>query len=99
MRKFGLGRDQRAQVIRATGGSSRFDDIEKILRAPEPSVQQPDTEPQCVCCCRHDAGEPHKHDHEPSIETLYEESDWVDVPLIVPLVLNHVKPSSMPLTN
>jgi len=35
MRKFGLGRDQRAQVIRATGGSSRFDDIEKILRASD----------------------------------------------------------------
>ena len=49
------------------------------VRSPEPSVQQPDTEPQCVGCCQHDAGEPHKHDHEPSIETLYEESDWVDV--------------------
>ena len=49
------------------------------VKSPEPSVQQPDTEPQCVCRCQHDAGEPHKHDHEPSIETLYEESDWVDV--------------------
>ena len=35
MRKFGLSKEQRAQVIRATGGSSRFADIERILRAPD----------------------------------------------------------------
>lgn len=34
-RKFGLHRDARAQVIRATGGSSRFVDIERILRASD----------------------------------------------------------------
>ena len=49
------------------------------VKVLEPSVQQPDNEPQCVCCCQHDVGEPQKHDHEPSLETLYEESDWVDV--------------------
>jgi hypothetical protein len=35
MRKFGLSKEQRAQVIRATGGSSRFADIERILRASD----------------------------------------------------------------
>eukprot|EP00435_Cladocopium_sp_Y103_P065222 s43_g27.t1 len=35
MRKFGLSKEQRAQVIRATGGSSRFSDIERILRASD----------------------------------------------------------------
>ena len=35
MRKFGLSKEQRAQVIRATGGSSRFTDIERILRASD----------------------------------------------------------------
>ena len=35
MRKYGLSREQRAQVIRATGGSSRFQEIERILRASD----------------------------------------------------------------
>ena len=35
MPKFGLSKEQRAQVIRATGGSSRFADIERILRASD----------------------------------------------------------------
>jgi hypothetical protein len=35
MRKYGLSRDQRAQVVRATNGSSRFRDIERILRASD----------------------------------------------------------------
>lgn len=35
MKKFGLSREQKAQVIRATGGSARFQDVEKILRASD----------------------------------------------------------------
>ena len=35
MRKYGLSREQRAQVVRATNGSSRFQDIERILRASD----------------------------------------------------------------
>ena len=35
MRQFGLSKEQRAQVIRATGGSSRFADIERNLRASD----------------------------------------------------------------
>ena len=35
MRKFGLNREQRSQVIRSTGGSSRFLDVERILRASD----------------------------------------------------------------
>ena len=35
MRKFGLNREQRALVIRSTGGSSRFLDVERILRASD----------------------------------------------------------------
>ena len=35
MRKYGLNREQRAQVIRSTGGSSRFEDIEKVIRASD----------------------------------------------------------------
>ena len=34
-RKYGLSREQRSQVIRSTGGSSRFADIEKVIRASE----------------------------------------------------------------
>ena len=35
MRKYGLSRDARAHLIRSTGGSSRFKDIEKLMRASE----------------------------------------------------------------
>ena len=35
MRKYGLSREQRSQVIRSTGGSSRFADIEKVIRASD----------------------------------------------------------------
>ena len=35
MRKYGLNKEQRAQVIRSTGGSSRFEDIEKVIRASD----------------------------------------------------------------
>ena len=35
MRKYGLSREQRSHLIRSTGGSSRFEDIEKILRASD----------------------------------------------------------------
>eukprot|EP00435_Cladocopium_sp_Y103_P032040 s706_g8.t1 len=35
MRKYGLSREQRAQVVRSTNGSSRFVDIERILRASD----------------------------------------------------------------
>ena len=35
MRKFGLNREQRTLVIRSTGGSSRFLDVERILRASD----------------------------------------------------------------
>ena len=35
MRKYGLTREQRAQVVRSTNGSSRFVDVERILRASD----------------------------------------------------------------
>ena len=35
MRKFGLGKDQRAMIIRSTGGSSRFLDVERLMRASD----------------------------------------------------------------
>ena len=35
LRKYGLSREQRSQVIRSTGGSSRFEDIEKVIRASD----------------------------------------------------------------
>eukprot|EP00438_Fugacium_kawagutii_P028282 Skav227626 [mRNA] locus=C9358797:125:8101:- [translate_table: standard] len=35
MRKFGLNREQRAHIIRATNGSSRLDDVERIVRASD----------------------------------------------------------------
>ena len=35
MRKYGLSREQRAQVIRSTGGSSKFHEVERILRASD----------------------------------------------------------------
>ena len=35
MRKFGLNREQGSLVIRSTGGSSRFLDVERILRTSD----------------------------------------------------------------
>ena len=35
MRKYGLGREQRSHLVRATGGSCRFEDAERILRASD----------------------------------------------------------------
>eukprot|EP00435_Cladocopium_sp_Y103_P013473 s905_g3.t1 len=35
MRKYGLSKEQRSQVIRAAGGSSRFLDVERIMRASD----------------------------------------------------------------
>ncbi len=35
MRKFGLSREQRAHIIRSTNGSSRLDDVERIIRASD----------------------------------------------------------------
>ena len=35
MRKFGLNREQRAHIIRSTNGSSRLEDIERIVRASD----------------------------------------------------------------
>ena len=34
-RKYGLNREQRSQVIRSTGGSSRLEDIERVIRASD----------------------------------------------------------------
>eukprot|EP00434_Breviolum_minutum_P007464 symbB.v1.2.006586.t1/scaffold387.1/size215482/9 len=42
MRKYGLSREQRSLVIRSTGGSSRFSDIETILRASDFEEQKHD---------------------------------------------------------
>ena len=42
MRKFGLNREQRSLVIRSTGGSSRYQDVERILRASDLEDQRPD---------------------------------------------------------
>ncbi|CAJ1350729.1 unnamed protein product [Effrenium voratum] len=46
MRKLGLSREQRAQVIRATGGSSRFQDVERIMRASDMEDRRPEQRPQ-----------------------------------------------------
>ena len=46
MRKFGLNREQRTLVIRATGGSSRFLDVERILRASDLEDQKFDDRKQ-----------------------------------------------------
>ena len=35
MRKFGMNREQRAHIIRSTNGSSRLDDVERIIRASD----------------------------------------------------------------
>ena len=35
MRKFGLNREQRAHIIRSTNGSSRLEDVERIVRASD----------------------------------------------------------------
>ena len=35
MRKFGLTREQRAHIIRSTNGSSRLEDVERIVRASD----------------------------------------------------------------
>ncbi|CAE7253172.1 RE1 [Symbiodinium sp. CCMP2592] len=35
MRKYGLNREQRGQVIRSTGGSCKFKDIERVIRASD----------------------------------------------------------------
>ena len=35
MRKYGLSREQRTQVVRATGGSCHFEDVERVLRASD----------------------------------------------------------------
>ena len=45
MRKFGLNREQRTLVIRSTGGSSRFLDVERILRASDLEDQREDRKP------------------------------------------------------
>ena len=46
MRKFGLSREQRSHIIRSTGGSSRFVDIEKILRASDYEERLDDRRPR-----------------------------------------------------
>ena len=35
MRKYGLSREPRTQVVRATGGSCRFEDVQRVLRASD----------------------------------------------------------------
>ena len=35
MKKYGLSREQRSQVIRSTGGSCKFRDVEKVIRASD----------------------------------------------------------------
>ena len=53
MRKYGLSREQRSLVIRATGGSSRFDDVERIMRANDFEDRRPDgTGSGRPCGCR-----------------------------------------------
>ncbi|CAE6947351.1 GIP [Symbiodinium sp. CCMP2456] len=45
MRKYGLTREQRSQVIRSTGGSCKFKDVEKVIRASdyEDKMNEPGT--------------------------------------------------------
>eukprot|EP00435_Cladocopium_sp_Y103_P059192 s521_g21.t1 len=45
MRKFGLNREQRTLLIRSTGGSSRFLDVERILLASDLEDQREDRKP------------------------------------------------------
>lgn len=45
MRKYGLSKEQRAQVIRSTRGSSRFDDVQKIMRASDFDDRRDDRTP------------------------------------------------------
>jgi hypothetical protein len=42
MRKYGLSREQRTAVLRSTGGSSRFEDIERVVRASEFEDRRPE---------------------------------------------------------
>ena len=53
------------------------------FRAPEPLAcaedPSPDQQPLCMCCCECDAGDTQSPEGEIPTETLYEESDWVDV--------------------
>ena len=43
VRKFGLSKEQRAQIIRATNGSSRLRDVERIMRASDLEERRPDS--------------------------------------------------------
>ena len=43
MRKYGLNREQRSQIIRSTGGSCKFKDIEKVIRASDYEEKIPDS--------------------------------------------------------
>ena len=42
MKKYGLSRDQRTAVVRATGGSSKLKDIERIMRASDFEERRPE---------------------------------------------------------
>eukprot|EP00438_Fugacium_kawagutii_P012099 Skav209448 [mRNA] locus=scaffold2199:144696:152896:- [translate_table: standard] len=46
MRKYGLSRDQRAMVIRSCNGSSRFTDVERIMRASDLEESRDDRRPR-----------------------------------------------------
>ena len=43
MRKYGLSREQRSLVVRATGGSSKFEDVERIIRASDFEDRRPES--------------------------------------------------------
>ena len=75
MRKFGLSRDQRAQVIRSTNGSSRLADVERILRASDLEEMRPDERRQ-QRPTRRDA---HLAEHQAmAVDDQEESSDIVD---------------------
>ena len=42
MKKYGLTREQRTAVVRASGGSSRFKDVERIMRASDFEDRRPE---------------------------------------------------------
>ena len=75
MRKFGLNREQRSLVIRSTGGSSRYQDVERILRASDLEDQRPEDRRHPKLQLKPQRRETYAVQEEPN------ESSSLDVPL------------------
>ena len=76
MRKFGLSREQRSQIIRATNGSSRFIDVEKIMKASDLEERRSDHKPAKPA--RRDTYAVQAHQQEALVADDDESSDLVD---------------------